>query len=242
MVVTWIATAWLMGGMDAGPGTPLGGFGWFVGSWVVMMAAMMLPSELRFALVFAQLAYEGPRPTSSTAVHTWLFLSGYLVSWTGYGVLAYGADWVLRTAAPRVVTWEAYGPVLAGMVIVTAGVYQLSSMKDACLHHCISPASFFVQRWRLGAFGALRMGMEHGLFCIGCCWGLMLVLFMMGVMSLLWMVLLAGVMFAEKVLPWGSHVTRPLAIVLIALGLWVAVAPRTVPFLTQPSAQHLHQP
>jgi predicted metal-binding membrane protein len=207
-----------------------------------MMTAMMLPSELRFALVFAQFAQREPRPTSSTTGHTWLFLSGYLVSWTGYGVLAYGADWVVRTTIPHLVTWETYGSLLAGMVIAAAGVYQFSSLKYACLRHCVSPVSFFVQRWQSGAFGALRMGMEHGLFCIGCCWGLMAVLFMMGIMSLLWMVLLAGVMFAEKVLPWGPHLARPLAIGLIALGLWVAVAPGTVPFLTQPGAQHRHQP
>ena len=242
ILVTWIATARLMGGMDAGPGTPLGGFGWFVGSWIVMMAAMMLPSEMRFALVFAQLSHDGGSLPSGANMQTWLFLSGYLVIWTGYGVGAYGIDWLVRASMPHFLAWEEYGPVLAGGVIAAAGVYQLSPLKQACLRHCVSPVSFFMQRWRSGAWGALRLGMEHGILCVGCCWGLMLILFALGVMSLFWMLLLAVVMFAEKVLPWGPHLTRPLAVGLCVLGIWVAAAPTTVPFLTQPGAQQMHHP
>jgi predicted metal-binding membrane protein len=235
IVVTWIVTVRLMAGMDAGPGTPLGGFGWFVATWLIMMTAMMLPSEMRFVLFFAQFS----RDTSTGAagsVRTWLFLSGYLLTWTTYGVLAYGLDWALRFSAPDVCSWHQYGPMLAGGIVVAAGFYQLSSLKQACLRHCASPLGFFMRRWRFGSLGAVRMGIEHGVLCIGCCWGLMLVLFAVGVMSLFWMSLLAAVMFAEKVLPSGAQLAKPLAVALLALGVWVAVAPDTVPFLTQPGA------
>lgn len=237
--VTWVATVRLMGGMDAGPGTPLGGFGWFVGTWLIMMAAMMLPSEMRFALFFAHFSRDTPSEATS-GVPTWLFVGGYLLTWTVYGILAYGLDWAVRAGAPDFCSWEQSGPLLAGGTIIAAGVYQLSPLKQACLRHCISPLSFFMRRWRPGSFGALRMGVEHGLLCIGCCWGLMLVLFAVGVMSLFWMSLLAAVMFGEKVLPWGARLTRPLAVTLLALGFWVAVAPDTVPFLTQPDAAPAH--
>jgi predicted metal-binding membrane protein len=237
--VTWVATVRLMGGMDAGPGTPLGGFGGFVATWLIMMAAMMLPSEMRFVLFFAQFSRDTNTEARSSA-QTWLFVSGYLLTWTVYGVLAYGLDWAVRASALDFCAWDQYGPVLAGGIIIAAGVYQLSPLKQACLRHCISPLSFFLRRWRSGSFGALRMGIEHGVLCIGCCWGLMLVLFAVGVMSLFWMSLLAAVMFAEKVLPWGAQLTKPLAVTLLALGVWVAVAPDTVPFLTQPDAAPAH--
>ena len=235
---TWIITARLMGGMDAGPGTPLGGFSWFLVTWIIMMTAMMLPSEMRFTLVFAQFSRQAQEEGNKgdNGVQTWLFVSGYLLTWTIYGVLAYGLDWGFRLVAPDFCTWDQYGSMIAGGVIVAAGVYQLSSLKQACLRHCISPLSFFMQRWRSGSLGALRMGIEHGMLCIGCCWGLMLVLFALGVMSLFWMSLLAVVMFAEKVLPWGEQLTKPLAAALLALGLWVAASPGTVPGLTQPTS------
>jgi predicted metal-binding membrane protein len=241
--LTWIATARLMGGMDAGPGTPLGGFSWFLVTWIIMMAAMMLPSEMRFALVFAQLSRQ-EREEGNSGAQTWLFVSGYLLTWTLYGVLAYGVDWMLRAHAPDFCAWGQYGPMIAGGVISAAGVYQLSSLKQACLRHCISPLSFFMQRWRSGSLGALRMGIEHGVLCIGCCWGLMLVLFALGVMSLFWMSLLAVAMFVEKVSPWGERLAKPLAAALLVLGLWVAGSPETVPGLTQPTStlQEMHHP
>jgi predicted metal-binding membrane protein len=235
ILMTWCATAWLMGGMDAGPGTPLGGFGWFVVSWILMMAAMMLPSEIRFALVFSQLSRDTDGGTARLP-QTWLFLCGYLLTWTIYGVLAYLVDWSIRLNAPHFLSWDRQGPLIAGAVLIAAGAYQLSPLKQACLRHCISPVSFFMQRWRSGAFGAVRMGMEHGLLCIGCCWGLMLILFALGIMSLLWMSLLALLMFVEKVTPWGIRFSRPLAIALTIFGLWVAVAPETVPGLTSPQS------
>ncbi|MGE0825839.1 MAG: DUF2182 domain-containing protein [Candidatus Binatia bacterium] len=236
ILVTWLATVWLMGGMDAGPGTPLGGFGWFVVTWVIMMAAMMLPSELRFALVFSQLSRDADGEQERLSP-TWLFLGGYLLTWTAYGVLAYLVDWAARILAPAFFAWDRQGPLIAGVTLLAAGAYQLSPLKQACLRHCISPVSFFMQRWRSGTVGAVRMGIEHGVFCVGCCWGLMFVLFALGMMSLLWMSVLALVMFAEKVVPWGVRLSRPLAIALTLLGIWVALAPETVPGLTTPHAR-----
>jgi predicted metal-binding membrane protein len=242
ILITWIATARLMGGMDAGPGTPLGGVGWFVGSWVIMMTAMMLPAELRFAMVFAQLSREETATLSSASKQMGAFLGGYLVVWTAYGMAAYGIDWMLRAHLSHILAWDAYGPVLAGIAIAVAGVYQLSPLKQVCLQHCVSPLRFFMQRWQAGMGGALRMGMAHGLLCVGCCWGLMLILFALGIMSLWWMSLLTLAMFAEKMPLWGPRLARPLGIGLLVLGLWVAAEPSTVPFLTMPTAQHRHHP
>jgi len=241
--VTWIVTARLMGGMDAGPGTPLGGFFWFLTTWIIMMTAMMLPSEMRFALVFSQFARDASNEENSTGL-TWFFLSGYLLVWTSYGVLAYILDWAIRTLAPDFLAWDRQGPLFAGIVIIVAGLYQLTPLKQACLRHCISPVSFFTQRWRPGAVGALYLGIVHGIHCVGCCWGLMLVVFALGVMSLLWMSMLAVLMFAEKVLPWGTRITKPLAVGLVILGFWVVAAPETVPGLTHPSsgAPRMHHP
>lgn len=236
-LLAWIATARLMGGMDAGPGTPLGGFGWFVVSWVVMMAAMMLPAELRFTLAYAHFA-RGEGGAVGTRVAA--FLTGYLLAWTVFGALAWGGDRVLRALAPAALGWAAYGPWLAGLVVGLAGLYQVSPWKARCLEHCVSPLAFFMQRWRPGHAGGLRLGLAHGAWCIGCCWLLMTMLFALGVMSLFWMALLTVLMFAEKVLPLGRGYARGLAVALLVLGGWVAVAPASVPGLTLPGMPGLH--
>jgi predicted metal-binding membrane protein len=204
---------------------------------------MMLPAEMRFTLVFAQFAREQAEAGAGLVARIGAFLGGYLVSWTVFGCLAWSFDRLLRRLAPEALAWEAYGAVVAGALIAAAGLYQISALKQACLRHCISPLGFFMQRWRPGAAGAVRMGVEHAIYCIGCCWALMLVLFAVGVMSLFWMSLLAVVMFAEKILPSGPRLGRPIAVALVLLGLWVAWAPASVPFLTMPGApgaQHIH--
>ena len=126
------------------------------------------------------------------------------------------------------------GTYVAGAAIVFAGLYQLTPLKAKCLKHCRSPLEFVLHGWREGSLGALRMGAEHGAYCVGCCWGLMLLLFALGVMSLTWMAVVAGVIFAEKAIPGGWRLTRPLAIAFVALGIWVMVASSSVPWLTQP--------
>ena len=234
-LAAWIVTFERMEGMDAGPATDLGALGWFLGIWVTMMAAMMLPSVAPMVLTFARVNRERFRRNHTPLVPTWIFVAGYLAAWTAYGLLAYGVLRAVRGSAPGFLAWDSGGPYLAGAAIAAAGLYQLTPLKRVCLRHCRGPLHFVLHGWRDGRLGALRMGVEHGLYCVGCCWGLMIVLFALGVMSLTWMGLIAGVIFLEKVVPVGDRLTRPLAVAFVALGIWVALAPSSVPGLTDPA-------
>jgi predicted metal-binding membrane protein len=232
-LAAWLLVIVRMRGMDAGPGTDLGSAGWYLGIWVTMMAAMMLPSAMPMVLLFSK-ASSGSvgRPGLATG----LFVSGYLIVWTAYGLVAYGLFRLVRGLDPSFLGWEREGPVVAGAAIVLAGVYQLTPLKRVCLRHCRTPLSFVMHHWRSGLRGAFRMGIVHGAWCVGCCWALMVVLFAVGVMSIMWMLVVAAIVFAEKVLPIGESTARALAIVLIVFGAWVAVAPGSVPGLTRPDA------
>ena len=225
-LAAWIVTVGRMRGMDAGPGTDLRGLGWFLGIWLTMTAAMMLPSS---ALMI--LAYARASPTARAGS----FVFGYLVAWTAYGLAAYVVYRLVEGAGFGWLDWNRGGPYVAGAAIAAAGLYQLSPLKQACLRHCRGPLRYIVHGWREGRSGAARMGLEHGLFCVGCCWGLMLALFALGVMSLFWTALVAAAIFAEKVLPRGERLAACLALVLVALGLLVAFAPAYVPELTEPA-------
>jgi predicted metal-binding membrane protein len=233
-LVSWVVTFDRMRGMDAGPGTDLGGLGWFLGIWVTMMAAMMLPSVSPMVLAFARVTKERSRRGQAAFVPTWIFLGGYLMAWTVYGLAAYGIFRVVDAVDGGVLAWDRAGPYVAGGAILVAGLYQLTPVKDVCLRHCRTPLHFLMHDWHEGRLGALRMGVEHGLYCVGCCWGLMVVLFSLGVMSLVWMGVIAGVIFAEKVFPWGDRLTRVGAVAFVALGIWIAVSPGSVPGLTEP--------
>jgi predicted metal-binding membrane protein len=167
---------------------------------------------------------------------TWAFVFGYLLAWTGYGLAAYAVYRAVRAAAPSFLAWDQHGPWVAGGALAAAGLYQLTPLKTACWRHCRSPLHFLL-RGRPGELGALWMGVEHGGICIGCCIGLMLALFALGVMSLFWMAVVAGAILIEKALPGGEGFARVLAVVLVALGIWVAASPGSVPGLTQPNAQ-----
>ena len=237
-LATWVVTVLRMRGMDAGPGTDLGALGWFTGVWVTMMAAMMLPSVLPMVLVFDRVNGER-RARGRSFVPTWVFAAGYFGVWTVYGLLAFALFSLVRALDPGWLSWHREGPLIAGGAIVLAGVYELSPLKRVCLRHCRSPMHFVLGGWRPGPWGAIRMGVEHGALCVGCCWGLMLILFALGVMSVVWMLVVAGLIFAQKVLPFGERLTAVFAVVFIAVGIWVAAAPRTVPGLTQPgTAMH----
>jgi predicted metal-binding membrane protein len=239
-LVSWIVTVDRMQGMDVGPGTSLGGLGWFIGVWATMMAAMMLPSLLPITLGFASVSSRQQR-RGRILVPTWVFISGYLAAWTAYGLLAYAIFRTVQLADIPALSWHAQGPQIAGATIVAAGLYQLSPLKRRCLRECRSPRQYVVGGWRPGWAGAVRMGLEHGAFCIGCCWGLMLILFALGVMSITWMLVVAGLIFAEKVLPFGEQLSRGFAIMLVVIGAWVAAAPSSVPGLTQPGSAHARQ-
>jgi len=226
-LAAWVVTVQRMRGMDAGPGTDLGGLGWFLGIWVTMTAAMMLPSAAPMVLAYAHFF---------RARRTVTFVGGYLVTWTLYGLAAYGAYRLVAGAGFGWLSWQRGGPYLAGAAIAAAGIYQLTPLKDACLRHCRSPLGYIV---RGREHGALRMGTEHGLLCVGCCWGLMLALFALGVMSLFWTALVAAAIFAEKALPHGQRVARVLALALVVLGALVAFTPGHVPQLTRPAPMRM---
>src|SRR5213593_2705675 len=205
-LATWIVTVGRMRGMDAGPGTQLGGFGWYLGIWVTMMAAMMLPSVAPMVLVFSRISQERSR-RGRTYAPTWVFVAGYLLAWVGYGAAAYAVYRALTAVAPDFLAWDRGGRWVAGAAIAAAGLYELTPLKRVCLRHCRSPLHFLLSGWRGGRVGALRMGGEHGAYCVGCCWGLMVILFALGVMSLLWLAVVASMIFAQKVLPRGDRLS-----------------------------------
>jgi predicted metal-binding membrane protein len=235
-LVTWIVAVERMRGMDAGPGTDLGTLGWYLGIWVTMMAAMMLPSVVPMALVFGRVSRARAGRGLAVVVPTWIFLAGYLAAWTLYGLAAYGLYRGIRALDPGFLAWDEQGPIAVGAAIALAGIYQLTPLKQVCLRHCRSPLHFVMHGWRPGKLGAFRMGVTHGAYCVGCCWGLMLILFALGVMSLLWMAVVAGVIFVEKVLPVGERLSRLLAVAFIAFGIVVATAPGSIPGLTEPDS------
>lgn len=217
--IAWAVTVERMWGMDAGPGTDLGGLGWYLGIWVTMTAAMMLPSAAPAAQRVARLA--GP---------TLLFAVGYLAVWTAFGLLAYGIFRLVTSFDTGWASWSEGGPYLAGGAVVAAGLYELTTLKRHCLERCRSPRP---------DPDAVRSGLRYGLDCVGCSGGLMVALFALGIMSLFWMAVVAAVIFAEKVLPHGVRLSHVFAVALIALGLWVAFSPASVPMLTEPHSMEL---
>jgi predicted metal-binding membrane protein len=224
-LVAWIVTLDRMSGMDAGPGTDLGALGWFLGVWATMMAAMMLPATAPVAALFAR---------SESTPRTAAFVAGYLAVWVAYGLAAYGLYRAVAALDPAVLEWDGGGRYVAGGAVIAAGIYQLTPLKRVCLKHCRSPMHLLLANWRPGATGAARMGAGHGAWCAGCCWALMVVLFAVGVMSLFWMAVVAAMILAEKALPHGERLTPVLGIALVALGVWIALDPGSVPNLTQP--------
>jgi predicted metal-binding membrane protein len=235
--VAWVATDNQMGGMDAGPGTDPGTLGFFLGVWVVMMAAMMFPSIAPMVTMHVRIQ-EGrkARGQSAPVGATTLFVAGYLITWTTAGLVGYGIFELGRTVTGDTFGWNNAGPALAGGIIVLAAVYQLTPLKDTCLRHCRSPFMFLMEHWRPGRTGALRVGLLHGGWCVGCCWALMAALFALGVMSIGWMAFIAGLIAAEKLLPWRQATSRAIALILLVLGLSVAITPASVPGLTLPDS------
>jgi predicted metal-binding membrane protein len=227
----WLGVLVLMGGMDEGPGTPLHDLPVFLVGWVVMLTAMMLPSELNYIGAFAAVLKTRHRASVARPLIMASFVAGYGVAWVAYGLAAYHLDAVLHAVSPEIIARNRGGPFLAGLVLIIAGLYQVSSLKRVCLTGCRTPLAFFARYWREGEFGAVVMGVRHGLVCVGCCWALMAVMFAMDAMSLTWMALLTLFMFAEKVLPKGQTLAIPIACFLSAMGIWIAVSPETAPLL-----------
>jgi predicted metal-binding membrane protein len=183
------------------------------GMWAVMMIGMMLPSAAPVLLLAAR------APVSREARATPLFFGmGYLSVWIGFSAIAALAQWALREGALLSPAMAASSPRVAGVILIGAGVYQLTPLKRACLTHCRSPFDFLMTRWRGGPGGAVRMGAHHGVSCLGCCWALMGVLFVVGVMNLAWVAALAAFVLLEKVAPMGVAASRIAGIVMMLIG------------------------
>jgi predicted metal-binding membrane protein len=240
--LAWAATDDRMSGMDAGPGTDPGTLGFFLGVWVVMMAAMMFPSIAPMVLMQVRIQ-DGKRERGQPVATgtTALFVGGYLITWAAAGLLGYALFQLGEAISGDAFSWDNGGPYLAGGIIVAAAAYQLTPLKDVCLRHCRNPFMFIMQHWRSGRLGALRMGVLHGGWCVGCCWMLMAALFALGVMSLGWMAFIAALIALEKLLPWRAVANRGIAVLLLALGLGVAFTPSDVPGLTLPDSAEARQ-
>jgi predicted metal-binding membrane protein len=226
-----------MAGMDMGPGTDPGTLAFWVTAWVVMMGAMMFPSIAPMVVMYVRIQ-EGKRARGEDApiAATAIFVGGYLLAWSVAGLAGYATIRVGHDLSPAFLAWDHAGPYVAGAVLLAAAIYQLTPLKDVCLSKCRSPFEFLLTAWKPGRIGALRMGIEHGGWCVGCCWALMATLIALGVMSVGWMVFVAVLIAVEKLLPWKAVANRSIAILLVVLGLAVAFAPEHVPGLTVPSA------
>ena len=227
--IGWWWTVDQMRGMDNGPWTGLGALGWFLGVWVVMMAAMMFPSVAPMALVWIRSVAARPRTQERVAGIT-SFLAGYLCAWATFGAAVYlvllGAG-RLADDAPAAARW------VGTAIFAVAAVYQLSPLKGACLRHCRTPVgSLFHYASYRGPARDLRVGMHHGLYCVGCCWGLMIVLVAVGAMNVLAMITLAGVILIEKVWRHGRAFSRAIGVSLLVVAALVPFVPALLPGLT----------
>lgn len=195
-------------------------FGFMFAMWAVMMVAMMLPSATPMILLFdrvrAKRAIDG-RPY----VPTMAFVGGYLLTWIGFSLIATILNWGLHLGGALSSMMGRTSPILGGMLLIGAGIFQWTSLKRACLEHCRSPIGFLMAHWREGLIGTARMGLHHGTYCLGCCWMLMLLLFVLGVMNLPWVAALTVAVLAEKVLPRGEGVSRFFGVVFAVWGCWL---------------------
>lgn len=224
--VGWWWTVDAMEDMDDGPWTALGTFSWFLGVWVVMMAAMMFPSVSPTVALYARMTRSRVLPLAFTA--------GYLTTWAGAGVVAFVIGVVARHAAQDALAWDNSGETIAGVTLLVAAGYELTPLKDVCLGKCRTPLGTLLGSWRDGWAGAFRMGLGNGAWCVGCCWALMASLFALGVMSVTWMAVVAGLIAIEKMLPWRRVATYGTTILLVVLGVLMLVAPDALPGLTVP--------
>ncbi|MBN1240718.1 MAG: DUF2182 domain-containing protein [Gammaproteobacteria bacterium] len=216
------------GALEPPAGAPGAGFAWspprlaatfFM--WAVMMAAMMLPSAVP-AIAFYGVVVRRNAERGVVLASTWIFTAGYLAVWTAFSAAATALQAALSGAGLLTADLAAADRRLGAAILVAAGLYQWLPIKDACLAKCRSPLELFVTQWRPGASGAFRLGARHGLWCLGCCWVLMLLLFVAGVMNLLWVALIAAFVLAEKTLPGGRLIARVTGAALVAAGVLTA--------------------
>jgi predicted metal-binding membrane protein len=233
--IAWGVLIWQTHGMNnQGMGLTMGmSAALFIALWAVMMVAMMLPSAAPMILMFSAV-YAGKRQKEQPFVPTWIFVSAYLLVWILCGALAYplalGVDklasqsmWIMENAAR-----------FGGIILVAAGLYQLSPLKRICLSKCRTPLQFILTSWRDGYGGTFRMGFEHGIYCLGCCWLLFVILFPLGIMNIAVMALVTVLIFAEKAFPIGPRIAQLAALVLIAYGVLVIFMPNFLPTMQTP--------
>jgi len=221
--------------MDGGPWTDLGTLAWFLGIWVVMMAAMMFPSVAPTVALYSKL-----KQTRALGAPL-LFASGYLLVWGAVGLIAYTLARAGGQLFGDAFAWDRAGRWVAGCTLLVAAAYELTPLKDICLGKCRTPLGFLLGSWRDGLSGAVKMGARHGSWCVGCCWALMASLFALGVMSVVWMALVAGLIALEKLLPSRRLATYGTAALLLALGVLMLVAPDVLPALTTPEGGSMPQ-
>jgi predicted metal-binding membrane protein len=181
--------------------------------WAVMMVAMMVPSASPTITTYARIA--SARGTRHP-LRVWSFVAGYLAVWTLFSVLATASQIALQQLALAT-------PLVGAIILAVAGIYQLTTLKQVCLGKCQSPIGFLMTHWRDGASGAFRMGVEHGAFCVGCCWMLMALLFVVGVMNLAWVAAISAFVLLEKATPWGNAIAKVSGAALIAGAIAIAL-------------------
>jgi predicted metal-binding membrane protein len=190
--------------------------------WTVMMVAMMVPTAAPMILTFAAINRKRPAPHALLS-RTSAFVLGYLLVWVGFALIATGAQGLLHQAALLSPMMATTNQLLASLLLLAAGLFQWTPLKYTCLHHCRSPFSFLLNDWRAGTKGALQMGLKHGSYCLGCCWSLMALLFVAGVMNLLWIATLTALILVEKIAPKGHYLSRIAGVVFVGWGIWLAV-------------------
>ena len=231
----WWWTVREMRGMDNGPWTGLGTLGWFLAVWVVMMTAMMFPSVAPTVALYSRMTRR------RSFAWPLLFAAGYLLTWAVAGLGAFVIGGVVNSISGGLLAWDRAGRWVAGATLVVAAVYELTPLKDVCLAKCHSPLGFLLGSWRDGRVGALQMGAKNGAWCVGCCWALMASLFALGIMSITWTAVIAGLIALEKLLPWRRAAAYGTAALLVSLGVLMLVAPSAIPGLTTPAPGPMNQ-
>lgn len=236
--VAWAYLLWLSANMSMEPDMPgmdmpgalapgfrpwsVGEFAFTFGMWAVMMVGMMTPSAAPMVLIFAAVGRQASAQGKPFAATSW-FLAGYLLVWLAFALVATAAQFALTRAALLDPTMASSSRLFGGIVLVAAGLYEWTPLKDACLAQCQSPL-MFIQRhggFRRDPAGAVMLGFRHGAYCVGCCWVLMALLFVGGVMNLLWIAAISVFVLVEKMLPVGRLFARTAGVVLVAAGAWL---------------------
>lgn len=229
-LLIWQSTA--MNSQAMGMGLTMGmNTGLFMAIWVVMMIAMMFPTAAPMILMFTTV-YAGKRQKSQAFVPTWVFVSAYLLIWSLFGLVAYPLALGAERLAGQSMWLMTNAPRIGGVLLVVAGLYQLSPLKHLCLSKCRTPLQFILGSWHDGYGGAFRMGVVHGAYCLGCCWFLFALLFPLGIMNIAVMALLTALIYAEKSFPLGRQISQIAGVALIVYGVIVIFVPAALPAIT----------